>query len=92
MLCIRHAHLCTLSTRRSRGRTICLLLFSQTGFDSNHKYNEQMQLYKAAFVMLRRYIYDTFASGACMRRNYYSKYAEKIVQYFSNFVFRLWVI
>ena len=24
-------HLCTLSTRRSRGRTICLLLFSQTG-------------------------------------------------------------
>ena len=26
------AHLCTLSTRHSRGRTICLLLFSQTGF------------------------------------------------------------
>ena len=32
--CISHvrAHLCTLSTRRSRGRTICLLLFSQTRF------------------------------------------------------------
>ena len=26
------AHLCTLSTRRSHGRTICLLLFPQTAF------------------------------------------------------------
>ena len=44
MLCIRRVHLCTLSTRRSRGRTICLFLFSQTGFVKEvhgHKYERK---------------------------------------------------
>ena len=38
------AHLCTLSTRRSRGRTICLLLFPQTVFVkgvNGHKFGKR---------------------------------------------------